>query len=137
MTADIVGLYPTITYEVGLNVLRVTLDSREHKPLNTEDLIKMAEFVLKNKFFQFHEKVSQQISETATDNKFAPTNTCVFKDNMETELLITQRNPTLIWYCYINVFFIWTHGEERKTLILKLLTHASSKDSVNFFEFDS
>lgn len=56
MTADIVGLYPTITYEVGLNVLRVTLDSREHKPLNTEDLIKMAEFVLKNKFFQFHEK---------------------------------------------------------------------------------
>ena len=89
MTADIVGLYPTITYEVGLNVLKVTLDSREHKPLNTEDLIKMAEFVLKNKFFQFHEKVSQQISETATDNKFAPTNTCVFMDSMETDLLIT------------------------------------------------
>lgn len=98
----------------------------------------MAEFVLKNKFFQFHEKVSQQISETATDNKFAPTNTCVFKDSMETDLLITQRNATLIWYCYIDdVFFIWTHREERKTLILKLLTHAPNKDSVNFFEFDS
>lgn len=57
---------------------------------------------------------------------------------METDLLITQKNATLIWYCYIDdVFFIWTHREERKTLILKLLTHAPNKDSVNFFEFDS
>ena len=46
VTADVVGLYPTITHEVGLNALRVALDSREYEPLNTEDLIKMAEFVL-------------------------------------------------------------------------------------------
>ena len=48
MTADVVGLYPSIPHEAGLNALKEALDNRENKTINTEDLIKMASFVLKN-----------------------------------------------------------------------------------------
>ena len=48
VTADGVGLYPSIPHEAGLNALRETLESRENKFIKTEDLIKMASFVLKN-----------------------------------------------------------------------------------------
>ena len=46
VAADVVGLYPSIPHDVGLEVLRRTLDDRVNKKNNTEDLIKMAEFVL-------------------------------------------------------------------------------------------
>ena len=48
VTADVVGLYPSIPHNVGLEALRRTLNDRVNKKIGTEDLIKMAEFVLKN-----------------------------------------------------------------------------------------
>ena len=46
VAADVVGLYPSIPHDVGLEVLRRTLDDQVNKKNDTEDLIKMAEFVL-------------------------------------------------------------------------------------------
>ena len=37
-----------------------------------EELLKMAEFVLKNNYFKFGNKIKQQISRTAIGTKFAP-----------------------------------------------------------------
>ena len=53
VTADIVGLYPSIPHTAGLAALRDALDKREAKKIPTEDLVKMAEFVLKNNYFEF------------------------------------------------------------------------------------
>ena len=47
VTADVVGLYPNIPYEAGLKSLKEALDRRREKKISTEDLVKMAEFVLK------------------------------------------------------------------------------------------
>ena len=47
MTADVVGLYPSITREALLRALKEVLDKREEKKIYAEDLIKMAEFALK------------------------------------------------------------------------------------------
>ena len=47
MTADVVGLYLNIPHEAGLKLLKEALDRREIK-ISTEDLVKMAEFVLTN-----------------------------------------------------------------------------------------
>ena len=33
-------------------------------------------------------------------------------DKLETNFLKTQTLQTLLWFRYINVFFLWTHGEE-------------------------
>ena len=54
VTADVVGLYPSIPHEVGLRALKEVLDRREEKKISTEDRIKMAEFVLKNNYFYKH-----------------------------------------------------------------------------------
>ena len=51
--ADVVGLYPSITH-VALKALKQALDKREQKKIPTEDLLNMAEFVLKSNFFEFN-----------------------------------------------------------------------------------
>ena len=53
VTADVVGLYPSIPYNIGLRATKETLEMREKKKIPTENLLQMAEFVLKNNFFEF------------------------------------------------------------------------------------
>ena len=57
------GLYPKIPHEVGLTALREALDKlySQIKCILTEDLLKMAQFVLKNNFFEFNSKIKQQV----------------------------------------------------------------------------
>ena len=50
VTADVVGLYPSIPHKAGLQALKNALEKREQKHIPTEKLINMAEFVLKNNF---------------------------------------------------------------------------------------
>ena len=69
VTADVVGLYPSIPHTEGLEVLHKQYDKFLQKKLPTED-IKMADFLLKNNFFEFNSKFSQQISGTATGTKY-------------------------------------------------------------------
>ena len=49
----------------------------------TEDLLNMAEFVLKNNFFEFHGNIKQQVSGTAIGVKYALTYACIFMDELE------------------------------------------------------
>ena len=67
VTADAVGLYPSIPFSVSLP---------------TSDLVKLAEFVFSNNSFEFSEKLFQQISGTAISTKFVP---CISMDEVETE----------------------------------------------------
>ena len=66
VTADVVGLYPSIPHNAGVKALYEKLDERSNKKVPSADLVDMAEFVLKNNFFEFDSKVKQQISGTAT-----------------------------------------------------------------------
>ena len=52
VTADVVGLYPRIPHEAGLKALREVLDKREKHTIPTSELIRVADFVLKNKLFR-------------------------------------------------------------------------------------
>ena len=58
---------------MGLRALREALNKRDEKTIPTEELLKMAEFVLKNNYFEFGNKIKQQISATAIGTKFDPT----------------------------------------------------------------
>ena len=53
--------------------MREALDKRDEKTIPTEELLKMAEFVLKNNYFDFGNKIKQQIYRTAIGTKFSPT----------------------------------------------------------------
>ena len=51
LTACVVGLYPSISHKSGLGALRRRLNKRELFEIPTEDIVQMAEFVLKNNYF--------------------------------------------------------------------------------------
>ena len=59
VTADVVGLYPSIPHEAGLRALKEALKNRESKTIPTKNLVEMIEFLLKNKYFEFKGKVKQ------------------------------------------------------------------------------
>ena len=88
VTADVVGLYPSIPRDAGL---RKALDNRENKKISTDDLTKMVEFVLKINYFEFDGKVKKQVSGTVIGTKFAPPCPYIFMDQVETEFLESQR----------------------------------------------
>ena len=114
VTSDVLALYPSIPHEAGLTALKDALGNRENKSISTEDIIKMACFVLQNSYFEFNGIVKQQISGAAIGTKFAPTYACIFMDKLETDFLNTQEYLPLAWYRYIDdIFFIWRHGEEK------------------------
>ena len=65
VTADVVGLYPNIPHQAGSKALKKALERRDIKKIPTEDLVRMAEFVLNNNIFEFNSRVYQQKSGTA------------------------------------------------------------------------
>ena len=79
----------------------------------------MAAVVLKNNYFEFNGEVKQQISGTAIGTTFASTYASIFMDEIENKFLDTQDLKPLVWFRYINVFFIWTHGKEKLEEFLK------------------
>ena len=107
VTADVVGLYPSIPHNEGLEVLKKQLDNFYEKSIPTEDLVKMAEFVLKNNYFKFDSNVKHQISGRAVGAKIAPPYACIYMDYMENQLLKNEKIQPWIWFRYIDdIFFI-------------------------------
>ena len=96
VTTDVVGLYPSIPHDAGLEALRKALDNRENKKISTDDLTKIAEFVLKNNYFEFNGKVKKQISRTAIGTKFVRPYACIFMDQVETEFRKTRYHKPLV-----------------------------------------
>ena len=70
VTADVVGLYPSIPHEAGLRALN---------------------FLFKNNYFEFNGQIKHQISGTAIDTKPASAFACIFIDGIETKFLQTQQ----------------------------------------------
>ena len=66
----------------------------------------MAEFILKNNYFEFNGKVKKQTLGTAIGTKFALPDAFIFLDQVQTEFLKTQKHKPLVWFHYTDVFFI-------------------------------
>ena len=63
VTADVTALYPSIPHDVGLKVLREILDKIEQRKIFTEELVQMAEFVLKKTSLNLMVKLSSRSQE--------------------------------------------------------------------------
>ena len=51
VTADVVGLYPSIPHKEGILALKGKLEEQTSSMIPTNDLVKLAEFVLENNIF--------------------------------------------------------------------------------------
>ena len=65
----------------------------------------MADFVLKNNYFEFNGQIKQQISGTAIGTKFAPPYACLFMDKIETVFFETQELHSL--WCGLDILMIY------------------------------
>ena len=61
VTANVVGLYPSIPNEAGLSALKEVRNNREQHAIPASKLMRMADFVLKNNYFEFNGQVKQNI----------------------------------------------------------------------------
>ena len=104
----------------------------------------MAEFVLKNNYFEFNSNVKHQISGTAIGTKFAPTCACIYMDYMENQFLKNEQIQPWIWFRYVHdIFFIWTATGKGLDDFLEQLnnfhphlkfTNEHSKEQINFLD---
>ena len=114
VTADVVGLYPSIPHESGLNAIKEALENRARKSVPTSDILKMLKFVLKNNYFEFNGNVKQQLSSKAIGTKCGSPYACIFTDKVGKNFLESQKLKLMVWFQYIDgIFFIWTHGEQK------------------------
>ena len=122
MTADVVGLYPSIPHTEGPEGLCKQYDKFLHKKLPTED-IKMAEFVLKTFFLSLIPSFSNKYLELIlVQNSPLPLYARIFMDYIETEFLKTQSIKPWVSKRFIDdVFFIWRDSEENLERFLKEL----------------
>ena len=84
--ADVVGVHPSI-HDAGLEALGKVLDNQANKNISTDDFTKMAEFLLKNNYFEFNGKFKKQNWRNPICTRFAPPYACIFMDQFETEFL--------------------------------------------------
>ena len=87
---DVVGLYPHIPHDEGLQIMKKYLDKREDQSVTSENLYKLAEIVLKYNYFEFGQDVYQQILGTVIVTKFAPPHANIFMAGLEEEIF---KNP--------------------------------------------
>ena len=106
----------------------------------------MMDFVLKNNYLEFNGKVKKQFSGTAIETKFALTYASIFMDKFESDFLKSQELTPLLQYRYTeDVFFVWTHGEEKLPSVIYDLnnyhpnitfTDESNKEHIPFLDLN-
>ena len=132
---DVVGLYPHIPHEEGIEIMEEFLNQREVKDISTKSLCDLATIILKNKFFEIGEKVYHQLLGAAIGTKFAPTYANLFMAGLEKKIFENTNFKPLLWLRYLDdIFCIWTEGFERLQEFYQYLNlfHQTIKFTVEF-----
>ena len=143
-TVDVVGLYPSIPHGEGLEAIREALDRRENPNVATDTLVGLASLVLESNYFEFNDRFYRQKLGTAIGTKFAPAYANLFMTGLEERLLKESVDTPIVWMRFIDdVFFIWTHGEEKLETFINFLnsshktikfTGEHSRESISFLD---
>ena len=111
VTADVVGLYPSIPHKEGILALKSKLEEQTSSKTITNDLVELAEFVLKIIFLNLTTKLSNR-SVVLLLGLSLLLHTLGFIWIKQTDFLKTQELQPFVRLRYIDdIFFIWTHGE--------------------------
>ena len=83
-----VGLYPHIPHDEGLDAIRHALNGRENQEIPTSLIVDLAELVLKNNNFEFNGNHYLQTLGTAIGTKMVPAYANLFLDRLERTLIL-------------------------------------------------
>ena len=106
--ADVVGLHPSIPHDAELKALRELLDKTDQLTIPTSELIRMADFVLKNNYVEFYRQIKQQIFGTAIGTKFAPPYACFLW--IKLKLLLLRPKSCSLW-CGLDILKIFFYQD--------------------------
>ena len=137
---DVVGLYPHIPHDEGLQIMKKYLDKREDQSVTSENLYKLAEIVLKHNYFEFGQDVYQQILGTAIGTKFAPPYANIFMTSLEEEIFKNPKfEPFLLLRYLDDIFCLWTEGVDKSKEFFNDLHefHSSIKFTMEYSEKQS
>ena len=129
VTADVVGLYPSILHETGLKALREVLDKREQHTIPTSELIRMADFVLKNNYFEFNGQIKQQfLLPLLVPSLPHPTRVCSW---IKLKLLFLKPKTCSLWYGLdiLTMLFLSGHMVSKKFKFFWVILMSSIRKS--------
>ena len=108
-----VGLYPHVPHDQGVEIMRRFLDKSEDQSVSSESLCKLANIVLKHNYFELGKYVYHQIIGTAIGTKFAPHYANIFMAALEEEIFEKSHVQPYLWLRYLDdIFCVWTERLE-------------------------
>ena len=133
VSIDVVGLYPHIPHNEGLEAIRKILNTRTNQAIPTDDIVNLAELVLRNNNFEFDGKHFLQKRGTAIGTRMAPAYANIFMHDLESRLLDLAPVKPYLWLRYIDdIFMIWTAGEDQLQEFLEWINHDQYHDTIKF-----
>ena len=78
--------------ELVMPAVKEYLDSRRDKTPSTENTLKLLDIVRNNNFFEFGEKIFQQVGGTSIGKKHAPPLACLGAGRLESETIYPSQN---------------------------------------------
>ena len=85
-------------------------------------MVQMPDFVLKNSLFGLNGEVERQKYGAAIGTKFAPLYACIFKDEVETELLKSQELKLSFGSIILTIYSHESWRREALSFLMKLMT---------------
>ena len=136
-TIDVVGLYPHILPNEGLEALKETLGNSEGQSGSEQDgslnkgVLSFAELLLNSNNFEFNGRHYLQKRGSAIGTRMAPSYTNIFMDLLERRLIRNAEVKLRIWWRYIDdIFIVWTEGEEKLKEFIDYINNAH--DTIKF-----
>ena len=127
VTIDVVGLYPHIPHNEGLEAIRKILNMRTNQEIPTDDIVDLEELVLKNNNFEFGGKYFLQKRRPAMGTRMPPAYANLFMPDLESQRLDLAPVKPYLWLRYIDdIFMIWTAGEEQLQEFLQWINQLPS-----------
>ena len=114
VTFDVVGLYPHIPHEEGIETIKKYLNLREDQSVSTNSLCDLARIILTENYFELGKDMYHQKLGTAIGTKFAPPYANLFMAGLENKIFSDTNVQPLLWLRYLDdIFCIWTDGLEK------------------------
>ena len=114
VTWDVKSLYTNIPHEGGIKACDYFMRRHNFPNDKRETTIQFINLVLTCNNLTFQGKHYVQQTGTAMGTRMAPSYASLYMGQLEDHFLREAADQPLVWFRYIDdIFFIWTHGEEK------------------------